>query len=122
MTDGVVGVAVGNDAAIMPKRATPPEHAVPVVLVTAPVGERVFRVEVRIAEENGTGKVRISFTGRLHSRTVAFAAKIVAFKQDGLTVIFKLDPRTAAKATISVSAKLDHQLAVTSTLQRRPRH
>ena len=66
----------------------------------------------------GTGKVRVSFTGRLHGRTVAFGAKIVAFKQGGLTVTFKLGPRTAAHATISVSAKLDHQLAVTSTLRR----
>jgi len=70
---------------------------------------------------HGTGKVRVSFTGRLDGRTVAFGARAVAFNHGGLTVTFKLGPRTAAHATIRVTAKLDHQPAVTSTL-RRPRH
>jgi hypothetical protein len=32
--------------------------------------------------------------------------------------MFRLGPRTAAHALIRVSAKLDHELAVTSTLHR----
>jgi hypothetical protein len=36
--------------------------------------------------------------------------------------MFRLGPRTAAHALIRVSAKLDHQLAVTSTLRRKASH
>jgi hypothetical protein len=66
-----------------------------------------------------TGEVRVGFIGRLLGRTVASDAKTMALKHGRLTVIFKLGPRTAAQATIRVSAKLDHELAVTSTLHRR---
>lgn len=66
-----------------------------------------------------TGKVRLSFTGRLHGRTVAASARTVVLKHGKLTAIFKLGPRTAAHALIRVSAKLDHELAVTSTLHRK---
>jgi hypothetical protein len=65
-----------------------------------------------------TGPVRVSFTGRLAGRRVASGAKTVALKRGKLTAIFKLGPRTAAHALIRVSAKLDHELAVTSTLRR----
>ena len=68
-----------------------------------------------------TGKVRVSFTGRLAGRTVASGVKTVALKRGRLTATFKLGPRTAAHATIRVSARLDHELAVTSTLHRQPR-
>lgn len=66
----------------------------------------------------GSGKVRVSFTGRLHGRTVAVATRTLALKRGELTATFKLGPRTAAHAVIRVSAKLDHQLAATSTLRR----
>ena len=69
-----------------------------------------------------TGKVRLSFTGRLHGRTVASGARTVVLKHGKLTAIFRLGPRTAAQALIRVSAKLDHELAVTSTLHRHFRH
>jgi hypothetical protein len=73
-----------------------------------------------------TGEVRVSFTGRLGGRTVVSGAKTVALKRGRLTATFKLGPRTAAHAMIRVSARLDHQLAVTSTLHRpashHPRH
>ncbi|MGA2455437.1 MAG: hypothetical protein ABSG93_18165 [Solirubrobacteraceae bacterium] len=69
-----------------------------------------------------TGRVRVSFRGRLAGRTVASGAKTVALKRGKLTAIFKLGPRTAAHALIRVSAKLDHELAVTSTLRRHPSH
>ena len=65
-----------------------------------------------------TGRVRVSFTGRLRGRTVASAAKTIALKRGKLTAIFKLGPRTAARALIRVSANLDHELAATSTLHR----
>lgn len=65
-----------------------------------------------------TGRVRVSFTGRLGGRTVASGTKILALKRGRLTAIFKLGPHTAAHATIRVSAKLDHQSAVTGTLHR----
>lgn len=65
-----------------------------------------------------TGKVRVSFVGRLAGRTVAAGAKALALKHGKLTVIFKLGPRAAAHALIRVSAKRDHKLAVTSTLRR----
>jgi hypothetical protein len=66
----------------------------------------------------GSGKVRVSFTGRLHGRTVAAATRTIVFKVGRLTTTFKLGPRTAAHATIRVSARLDHQPAVTKVLRR----
>jgi hypothetical protein len=65
-----------------------------------------------------TGEVRVGFTGRLAGRIVASGAETVGLKRGRLTATFKLGPRTVAHATIRVSAKLDHQLAVTSTLRR----
>jgi hypothetical protein len=65
-----------------------------------------------------SGRVRISFTGQLMGRLVASGAKIAALKHGALTATFKLGPRTSAHATIRVSAKLDHQRAVTSRRHR----
>jgi hypothetical protein len=67
-----------------------------------------------------SGKVRVGFIGRLHGRTVTSGAKTISLKHGRLTAIFKLGPRTAAHGLIRVIAKLDHQLAVTSTLRRTP--
>jgi hypothetical protein len=64
------------------------------------------------------GRVRVGFTGRLKGRIVASGAKVVTLKHGHLTVAFKLGARTAAHALIRVSAKLDHEAAVTSTLHR----
>jgi hypothetical protein len=69
-----------------------------------------------------SGKVRVGFTGRLRGRTIASTAKTITLKRGRLTVVFKLGPRTAAHALIRVSAKLDHELAVTSTLRRSTSH
>ncbi|HEX4838224.1 MAG TPA: Ig-like domain-containing protein [Solirubrobacteraceae bacterium] len=69
-----------------------------------------------------SGKVRVGFTGKLKKRTVASGAKTVTLKRGRLTAMFKLGPRTAAHALIRVSAKLDHELAVTSTLHRAAPH
>jgi hypothetical protein len=68
-----------------------------------------------------TGMVRVSFTGRLGDRTVASGVKTVALKRGRLTAIFKLGPRTAAHAVLRVAARLDHQVAVSSTLHRHRR-
>lgn len=65
-----------------------------------------------------SGVVRVGFIGRLGGQTVASGAKAVALRHGRLTVMFKLGPRTAARALIRVSAKLDHELAVMSTLRR----
>jgi hypothetical protein len=54
----------------------------------------------------------------LRGRIVASGAKTVTLKHGHLTAIFKLGPRTATHALIRVSAKLDHESAVTSTLHR----
>lgn len=67
------------------------------------------------------GRVRVGFTGRLRGRIVASAAKTVALRHGRLTVRFRLGPRTAAHALIRVSAKLDHETVVTSTLHRHHR-
>ncbi len=69
-----------------------------------------------------SGTVRVGFTGRLGGRIVASGAKTVALKHGRLTVMFRLGPRTAAHALIRVSAKLDHELSVTSTLHRPAAH
>ena len=66
-----------------------------------------------------SGRVRVGFTGRLHGRTVASGSRTIALRRGGLTATFKLGPRTAARALIRVSARLDHGRAVTSTLRRR---
>jgi hypothetical protein len=68
-----------------------------------------------------TGEVRVGFTGRLAGRIVASGAETVGLKRGRLTATFKLGPRTAGHATIRVSARLGHELAVSSTL-RRHRH
>ena len=88
----------------------------PTIHVTETLRGRELVVHVSGA---ASGKVRVRFTGRLRGRTVASGAKTVALRHGRLTVIFRLGPRTAAHALIRVSAKLDHELAVTSTL---PRH
>lgn len=67
---------------------------------------------------SGSGKVRVSFTGRLHGRTVAAAARTITFKGGKLTTSFKLGPRTASHAMIRVIARLDHQRPVAATLKR----
>jgi len=64
------------------------------------------------------GRLRVGFTGRLSGRIIAFGAKTVVLKHGRLTVTFRLGPRTAAHALIRVSARLDHEAAVTSTLRR----
>jgi len=69
-----------------------------------------------------SGQVRVAFTGRLRGRTVAFGAITLELKHGRLTAVFTLGPRAAARALIRVSAKLDHQLAVTSTLHRSASH
>ncbi len=66
-----------------------------------------------------SGRVRVGFTGRLRGRTVASGTKTVSLRHGRLTLMFRLGPRTAARALIRVSAKLDHELAVTSTLRRK---
>jgi len=68
-----------------------------------------------------TGEVRVGFTGRLAGRIVASGVETVGLKRGRLTATFKLGPRTAGHATIRVSARLGHELAVSSTL-RRHRH
>jgi len=93
------------------------------VKATIHVGETLRGGELVVHVSGpATGGVRVSFTGRLAGRTVAFGARTVALKHGRLTATFKLGSRTAAHATIRVSAKLGHELAVTSTLDRHIRH
>jgi hypothetical protein len=66
------------------------------------------------------GRVRVGFTGRLRGRIVASGAKTINLMHSRSTATFKLGPRTAAHALIRVSAKLGHELAV-STLHRAAR-
>ncbi len=69
----------------------------------------------------GSGRVRVGFTGKLKGKLVASAAKAGALKHGRLTLMFRLGPRTAAQGLIRVSARLDHEAAVTSTLHRQRR-
>jgi hypothetical protein len=87
----------------------------PTIHVTETLRGRELVVHVSGA---ATGRVRVSLTGRLRDRTVASDTKTFVLKRGKLTAIFKLGPLTAAHALIRVSAKLDHELAVTSTLRR----
>jgi hypothetical protein len=66
-----------------------------------------------------TGRVRVSYTARYHNKTIASNAKTVILKDGPLTVIFKLGAQAATHATIRISAKLNHQPTVESTLQPR---
>jgi len=68
-----------------------------------------------------TGRVRVGFMGRFGGRRVAWGVKTVTLEHGRLTVRFKLGPRTAADATIRVTARLDHDTAVSSVLRRRAR-
>jgi hypothetical protein len=65
-----------------------------------------------------TGKVRVTFIGRLGHRTVASCARTFLLRHGRLTARFRLGPRTAAHATIRVSAQLDHKPTITSVLRR----
>jgi hypothetical protein len=75
------------------------------------------RLVVRV-RGHGSGKVRVSFTGRLHGRIVSAATRTIALKAGELMTTFRLGPRTAAHASIRVSARLDHQPAVATMLKR----
>jgi hypothetical protein len=68
-----------------------------------------------------SGRVRVSFSGRRHGRTVAFGTQVRSLRHGALTALFRLGPRTAARALIRVSATLGHEQAVGSTLQRKRR-
>lgn len=85
------------------------------IRVSESLSGRALVVHIR---GSGNGKVRVRFTGRLSGRTVASGVRSVALKHGRLTATFKLGPRTAAHALILVSARLGHQVAVTSTLRR----
>jgi hypothetical protein len=64
------------------------------------------------------GRVRVGFTGRLAGRIVASNARTLELQHGRLTLRFRLGPRTAAYATIRVSAQFDHDRRVISTLNR----
>jgi hypothetical protein len=86
---------------------------------TIRVTETLLRRELVVHVSGPTsGRVRVGFIGRLRGRTVASGAKTIGLRHGRLTLMFRLGPRTAAHALIRVSAKLDHELAVTSTLHR----
>jgi hypothetical protein len=65
-----------------------------------------------------TGTVRVGFAGQLGGRTVAAGRKTLALKRGKLTTSFKLGTRTAAHATIRLSAQLSHQAVLKSILNR----
>jgi hypothetical protein len=90
----------------------------PKISVTETLRGRELVVQV---SGSSSGKVRVGFIGRLKGKVVASAARTVALKHGRLTATFRLGPRTAAHAVIRVSAKLDHEAAVTSTLKRHGR-
>jgi len=95
--------------------APPPKAA---VHVTEAIHGRELVVHV---SGPATGSVRVSFTGRYRGRPIASGAKTVVLKHGRLTATFKLSVRAAAHATIRVSARPFHGLAVTSILHRWPR-
>lgn len=68
-----------------------------------------------------TGRVRVSYTGRLQDHTIAAETKVALLKHGKLTIIFKLGPHTAAHATIRVTAQLNHHPPITRVLRRRRR-
>ena len=86
---------------------------------TIHVGETLHgsKLIVRVSGPE-TGKVRVSFTGRLAGRIVASGAKVVMLKRGRLDGTFTLGPHTAALATIQVSASLGHDVTATSTIRR----
>lgn len=65
-----------------------------------------------------TGPVHISYTAHLHGHRVASDARTVPLKHGRLTTVFKLGLRTAAHATITVSARLDHRRSITLVVRR----
>jgi hypothetical protein len=64
------------------------------------------------------GAVGVGFAGRFGTRIVAWGRKTVRLKHGRLSVAFRLGPRTAAHARIRVTARLDHERPVSSTLRR----
>lgn len=110
-----VGTSPSTSPSASPSGAsgTPPAKAAIHLSETLRGRELVVRVSGPAA-----GTVRVGFIGRLAGRTVASGAKTLALKKGRLTVTFKLGPRTAALATIRVSAKLDQEQPVSSILRR----
>ncbi|HEV3072152.1 MAG TPA: Ig-like domain-containing protein [Solirubrobacteraceae bacterium] len=87
--------------------------------VTIRVSESLHRRELLVHVSGpASGRVRVSFTGQLGGRTIASCARTLVLKHGRLTATFRLGPRTAAHATIRVSAQLDHERPITSTLHR----
>ena len=107
---------------VVPRPAPAAGHSATATTPTIHVSETLRGRELVVHVSGpASGVVRVGFIGRLRGRTVASGAKTVALRHGRLTVMFKLGPRTAAHALIRVSAKLDHELAVTSTLRRHRR-
>jgi hypothetical protein len=82
-----------------------------------------LRARTLIAHVTGpaSGKVRVGVIAKLKGRVVFFSSKTFALNRGRLTVMLKLEPKTAAHASIRVSARFDHEATVTSTLSRHRR-
>ncbi len=112
-------VPAGTSGSSRPDGTSTAGDGSPAAQATIRVGETLRGRELVVHVSGpARGTVRVSFTGQLGGRNVAWGAKTVALEHGRLIATFKLGPRTAAHALIRVSAKLDHQLAVDRTLRR----
>lgn len=68
-----------------------------------------------------TGSVRVNYVSRYKGRTIASSAKALTLKDGRLTVAFRLTAHAANRSAIKVSARLNHDAVVTSTLDRHDR-
>jgi len=109
------GGALGSGSNGTSKAANRSPAPTATIHVSETLRGRVLVVHVR---GPATGTVRVSFVGRLGGRISAWGAKTVSLQHGRLAVTFKLGPRTAVSALLRISAKFDHQPAVTSTLHR----
>jgi hypothetical protein len=78
--------------------------------------QATLRRRALTATITGTGnqQLKIHFTARLHNKTVATGTRTGRLVHSKLTEIFRLGPRTAAHAKITISAKLGSQPLVST--------
>ena len=98
-------VPAGTSGSSRPDGTSTAGDGSPAAQATIRVGETLRGRELVVHVSGpARGTVRVSFTGQLGGRNVAWGAKTVALEHGRLIATFKLGPRTAAHALIRVSA------------------
>jgi len=113
--DGSAGQPPGGSGPAGPKPAMGTQTRKATIHLSETLHGRELTVHI---SGPANGHVRVGFNAQLGHRTVASATRTLTLRRGQLTATFKLGPRTAAHATIRITAKRDNEPAITSTLRR----